>query len=81
MKKHEIVIYSPENIVKRNRHIGNPYVESNRQDFKITMINMLKHFWMDTMDERMGSFRRDMKILKNNQMGIIKLKILISEIF
>lgn len=42
---------------------------------------MLQYLWMDTMDERVGSFWRDIKILKNNQVGIIKLKMLIFVIF
>lgn len=42
---------------------------------------MLKPLWSDTMDERIGSFWRDTKILRNNQVGIKKLKILIFAIF
>lgn len=43
--------------------IGNSYVGIKRQGSKITMINMLKHLWVNMMDKRMGSFRREMKII------------------
>lgn len=69
-KKH--VIFSREEAVKD---------ESNviiiKEGFKITKINILRNLMakVDSMCEQMGNFSIKLKIIKRNQIVILKLKI------